>query len=154
MEQATSQGSIRLENGLAFIRVPVHFKRRSGRKALVVPPEGGSCPPSGGPDDPLALALARAHVWLGWLETGKFRSISALARARGVGEAYVRRLLHLTSLAPDIVAAILEGGEPGELSVRQLLKAPLCWDEQRQHLGFKKVTGVTSDGLRIDPSNS
>lgn len=138
MEQAPSQGSTKLKDGLALIRVPMHFKRRGGRKAMVLPPEGTARASSGGPIDPLVSTLARAHVWLRWLETRRFRSISALARAEGVDEAYVRRGLRLTFLAPDIVEAILGGNEPGGLPIKALVQAPIRWDAQRRALGFAK----------------
>jgi len=42
------------------------------------------------------------------------------------------RMLRLTSLAPDIVEAILRGDEPDGLSLEKLRKnLPVRWDEQR-----------------------
>lgn len=50
---------------------------------------------------------------------------------------YVRRILRLASLAPDIVEAILRGTEPSGLSLERLAKAlPVLWEEQRKALGF------------------
>ncbi len=46
---------------------------------------------------------------------------------------YVGRMLRLTSLAPDIVEAIIRGEEPEGVSLRQLhAGVPLCWQEQRE----------------------
>ena len=45
----------------------------------------------------------------------------------------------LTCLAPDIVAAILEGRQPAELTTKTLtigIELPLAWDEQRRVLGL------------------
>ncbi|MCC5830284.1 MAG: hypothetical protein JJU36_12635 [Phycisphaeraceae bacterium] len=45
---------------------------------------------------------------------------------------YVGRMLRLTSLAPDIIEAILRGGEPDGLSLEKLRKdLPVRWEEQR-----------------------
>jgi hypothetical protein len=45
---------------------------------------------------------------------------------------YVGRILRLTSLAPDIIEAILRGDEPDGLSLEKLRKnLPVRWDEQR-----------------------
>jgi hypothetical protein len=47
--------------------------------------------------------------------------------------------LSLAFLAPDIVAAILEGRHPPEVTVEILIKAqrlPLGWEDQRRDLGF------------------
>jgi hypothetical protein len=42
-------------------------------------------------------------------------------------------VLRLTLLAPDIVEAILDGRQPPELQLDDLLDGfPLEWDEQRQ----------------------
>ena len=49
------------------------------------------------------------------------------------------RIARLAFLAPDIVAAILEGRQPPWLTSRRLLKytsVPLDWKDQRQVLGF------------------
>jgi site-specific DNA recombinase len=45
----------------------------------------------------------------------------------------------LTSLAPDIVAAILDGRQPPELTANALMantRLPLEWSAQRAALGF------------------
>ena len=52
---------------------------------------------------------------------------------------HVARLARLFWLAPDIVAAILEGKQPRSLTARQLLRAPevpLTWHDQRRMFGF------------------
>jgi len=46
---------------------------------------------------------------------------------------YFGRMLRLTSLAPDIVEAVLRGAEPDGLSLRVLQRdLPNHWDEQRK----------------------
>ncbi len=43
-----------------------------------------------------------------------------------------RRMLRLTSLAPDIIEAILRGNEPDGLSLEKLRKnLPVRWEEQK-----------------------
>ena len=45
---------------------------------------------------------------------------------------YVGRMLRLTSLAPDIIEAILRGDEPDGMSLEKLRKnMPVRWGEQR-----------------------
>ena len=49
------------------------------------------------------------------------------------------RLARLSYLAPDIIAAILEGQQPEDLTPRRLIRSfglPLAWGEQRRMLGF------------------
>jgi hypothetical protein len=48
-----------------------------------------------------------------------------------VNATYVGRVLRLTLLAPEIVEAILDGRQPAELQLDDLLKGfPLGWDAQ------------------------
>ena len=47
---------------------------------------------------------------------------------------YVSRILRLTLLAPEIVEAILDGRQPAELQLDDLLTGfPLEWEGQREH---------------------
>ena len=42
-------------------------------------------------------------------------------------------------LAPDIIAAIMEGKQPTELTASTLVRAPtvpVCWQSQREAFGF------------------
>jgi hypothetical protein len=52
---------------------------------------------------------------------------------------HLARMAKLSFLAPDIIAAILEGKQPVHLTARRLLRMPdlpIRWSEQRQLLGF------------------
>jgi hypothetical protein len=83
----------------------------------------------------------RATVILGLLrqrptEGEQARSITDLADHEGVTAAYVCRLLPLTCLAPDLVAAILDGRQPKGLRLAELLgNGPMTWEEQRASWG-------------------
>ena len=118
------------------IRIPMRLQRRGGRK-LIVTPEGAAVPtPKPRRDETLVKALVRAHRWRRRIESGRARSITDLAEQEGVTDAYVCRLLPLTCLAPDIVAAILEGWQPKGLRLTELLgNRPVAWEEQRVSLG-------------------
>jgi hypothetical protein len=68
------------------------------------------------------------------LDTEVPATLEDLARARGVAPSYVSRVLRLTLLAPEIVEAILDGRQPAELRLDDLLEGfPLEWAEQREH---------------------
>ncbi|MEI7605744.1 MAG: hypothetical protein WCJ64_00025 [Rhodospirillaceae bacterium] len=124
------------EVGTLIIRVPVQFKRRGGRKLIITPegaPEAVAAAAPAALDDTLVRTLVKAHRWRRRIETGKAKSITDLAEQEKVTIAYVSRLLPLTCLAPDIVAAILDGRQPCGLSVSRMLKdIPESWDEQRR----------------------
>lgn len=127
------------EGDILVIHIPMTFKKRGGRKEIIVP-EGlsGSGRPSRSPtQEPLVTALARAHHWQELLDSGQYTTITDLAEALKVDRSYVSRMLCLTLLAPDIIEAILRGAEPSGLSYRALVRGfPSLWSEQRQKLNF------------------
>ena len=76
------------------------------------------------------------------MESGEYPSIEDLAKDIGCDRTYVGRMLRLTSLAPDIVEAILRGDEPDGLSLEKLSKnLPVRWDLQRHQ--FKQSLQTT-----------
>ena len=130
--------TIRVEDDGVVVHIPMKFKRRGGRKEIIVPqdvPMGDQ--PKSPVQRPLVIALARAFRWQELLETEKVASISALAKQMKVDRAYVSRILNLTLLAPDIVEAIMDGREPSGLSLARLTKPfPVLWEEQRREFCF------------------
>ena len=86
-------------------------------------------------DPALLKALGRAFRYERLLDGGRYASLSEMAAAERIDRGYLGRILHLTLLAPDIVEAILDGREPDDLAVPQLLDpVPADWSEQRQAL--------------------
>ena len=64
-------------------------------------------------------------------------TLEDLARAKGVAPTYVSRVLRLTLLAPEIVEAILDGRQPAELQLDDLLEGfPLEWKGQLPSTSF------------------
>lgn len=61
---------------------------------------------------PMVEALAWAFRWRKMLDEGVYGTIEDLAEAKGIGKTYVSQVLRLTLLAPEIVAAILDGRQP------------------------------------------
>ncbi len=119
------------------VKIPMMLKRRMGRKEIIVPAGlDDSAPLPSMPQEPLITALARAFAWQELIDSGRYSSIAALAEALGVDRCYVRRILTLATLAPDIVEAIVRGEEPSGLSLERLAKGfPLSWNEQEAELG-------------------
>ena len=65
-----------------------------------------------------------------------YRSLDDLDRAKGIVPSYVSRILRLTLLAPGIVEAILDGRQPAELQLDDLLEGfPVEWEGQRSCFG-------------------
>ena len=67
-------------------------------------------------------ARAWAFRWRKMLDTGVHATLEDLARAKGVNATYVSRILRLTLLAPEIVEAILDGRQPAEMQLDDLLE--------------------------------
>jgi len=82
----------------------------------------------------MVKALARAFRWREMLEN-KHANITEIAAVEKVNESYVRRVLRLTLLAPDIVEAILEGRQSAEVTLAVLMRPfAVTWTEQRKTL--------------------
>ena len=90
------------------------------------------------PNRVLVKNLAVSHRWRIRLESGESGSIRELARAEKCSEKFVRKILPLAYLAPDIVESILDGKQPPSLDLQHFTtsKLPLCWAAQRKLLGY------------------
>ncbi len=85
----------------------------------------------------IQLALARGHRWLAMLESGEAKSLKEIATREGIDNSHVSRMVNLTTLAPDIVAAILDDALPNHITLFDLaVDPPAQWDEQRERVGL------------------
>ncbi|MFO8011908.1 MAG: hypothetical protein R6X20_01245 [Phycisphaerae bacterium] len=120
------------------IHLPMTFRRRSGRKEIVLP--DGAEPvarPQDGPLNPVVIAIARAFTWQEALDAGDVDSVEALATRLGVDGSYVRRILQLASLSPAVVEAVLDRGGLDGTSLTALTRdLPLDWQRQSDRLGL------------------
>ena len=127
------------ETGNLQIHVPMRIRRMRGRKMIFAPQALDGDVPDGPSAVQAAVvqALGRAFSWAEAIESGEVHSISDLARNLDVDNSYVVRILKLTTLAPDIIEAILHGEEPSGLSLAQLIRTfPMDWERQRALFGF------------------
>ncbi|SFM86109.1 LacI family transcriptional regulator [Nitrosomonas communis] len=130
---------IQASDGKLTLSVPIQIKRRSGRKLVTLPNgETEKARPWNTVATPLRLALARRHRWLAMLESGEAKSLREIATRESVDRSYVSRMVNLTTLAPDIVAAILDDKLPNHITLFDLAVDPsLLWEEQLEQV--KKV---------------
>ena len=122
-------------DGVMSIRVPIKITRRGGRK-LVKRPCGELI---GRPWDQkstvLQLALARGHRWLRMFESGRFGSLKEIAKHESIDASYVSRMINLTTLAPEIVEAMLDDSLPGHITLFDLAVDPnLLWYGQLEKI--------------------
>ena len=128
--------------------------RRCGRDMRLVLSDG--MPAHGGaePDPALIKVVERAEGWFDSIAFGDGKTVADLARREGVSPAYIKRLLPMAFLAPDIRAAIMEGKQPAELSAQRLTRLPslpLAWEEQRRLLGFAGRYSSPSQMATVKP---
>lgn len=131
--------TVPVSDGSVTLHVPIRMTRRSGRKLVRLPPGAEEKAQTRRPWDPaptpLQRALGRAERWRRMLESGEAASISEIARREKTDFSYVARLLNLTTLAPDIIEAILTDTLPEGTALNDLaINPPLQWEEQRQRL--------------------
>lgn len=82
---------------------------------------------------PLLLsALRRAHLALTELGVSHETPIEGLNEAKPPSDSYIRRLVRLAFLAPEIQADIVSGHHRGDLTITSLTEdnVPFCWKEQ------------------------
>lgn len=109
--------------------IPIQMKRRGIEKRLVI---------ENGPsrvEHTLTKALARAHAWHAEWMAGE--SITAIAKREYCPKTYVRSVMKLVFLAPDIIEAIIAGDQPADMMADSLIKQPdlaLNWATQRKTL--------------------
>ena len=111
------------------------FTRRGAETKLVLP---GLAPQKHSPrcDPALIKAIARGRAWFEELVSGRARSLQELAKRDGISRRYIRRLIGLAFLSPELIEAILQGRQPVALTATRLseLDLPLDWTEQHKLL--------------------
>jgi site-specific DNA recombinase len=121
--------------GPRVLRLLLPDRRSRDRREIIIPGNNGS--PSIRLDRSLVVAVARGRCWARALRRGDYKDTTEIASTFDLSELYVRRILRLAYLAPDVVLAIAEGRHPPTLVLQRLLRPiPLAWAEQRQTLGF------------------
>jgi site-specific DNA recombinase len=87
-------------------------------------------------DPVLIKAIARGRAWFGELASGRARSLQELAGRDGISRRYIRRLVCLAFLSPELVEASLQGRHPVTLTATGLMELdlPLDWTEQHRLL--------------------
>jgi hypothetical protein len=126
------------DGGLITRRILARLQRTAGEVRII----GADAPRSGNLAThhlTLINAIARARHWYEQIASGSVGSMAAIARSAGLADRYVSRLLRCALLAPDIVAALLAGAAPHDLTLAKVLRnLPLSWARQREIFGFPR----------------
>jgi site-specific DNA recombinase len=88
--------------------------------------------------DALLAAIGKARRWIDDIRLGRTASSFAeIAKREIQGERHIRLLAPLAFVSPRIVAAIVDGSAPADLTVTGLAKAlPQSWAEQEPSVGL------------------
>src|ERR1700740_3708625 len=80
-------------------------------------------------DPALIKAIARGRAWFEELVSGRARSLQELAKRDGISRRYIRRLIGLAFLSPELIETILQGRQSVEVTATRLteLDLPLDW---------------------------
>ena len=86
--------------------------------------------------DGLLTAIAKARGWVDDLLGNRVTSFAEIAIREGKTERYIRLLTSLAFTSPRIIAALIDGTAPADLTVAGLAKAlPDSWAEQERQFG-------------------
>ena len=122
------------------IFVPMKLKKRGGSAMIILPkdaPKVKAIADRPNYDHKMINALAKAYKWQKQMERQGL-NISQLAAKENISDRYVSRILRLNYLASDIVTAILEGKQPRDLKLQDLVTKtiPGLWQKQRETFKF------------------
>ena len=99
--------------------VIIGYLKRSTKSAGARKPDGRM----GESRDALLIAIAKARGWIDDIRLGRIGSFAEIAEREGQGERHIRLLAPLAFLSPRIIAAIVDGTAPADLTVTGLAKA-------------------------------
>lgn len=116
------------------VHIPLTLRNRGGRPRIL-PPKEIEVAMDRGQDVRLLRAIGRAWTWRRRLERGDVTTIADLARAEGISDRYVSRVIRLAWLAPSVLERLVLRREPTVLSIFDLCGvAELPWLEQPERV--------------------
>jgi site-specific DNA recombinase len=124
-----------------ILSVPAQLRSRGRELKFIVEGSSGDRPAQ--PDPALIKAIVKAHRWWEMLLKGHAATLNDIAKRENASGPYVRRLLELAFLAPDMAMAILDGRQPIDLTAETLTRCedlPDRWNAQRDRFGFRAAS--------------
>jgi site-specific DNA recombinase len=87
--------------------------------------------------DAALRTIAKARAWIDDLVEHRVASFAEIAAREGKAERHIRLLATLAFVAPGIIAALIDGTAPADLTVTSLARAlPYSWAEQKRLIGL------------------
>ena len=112
-----------MSNAPATMRVfiPLAIRKRNGRPKIA--PPAYVVPDTGGVDPHVLKAIAKAWSWRRKLESGAVATITDIAHDEDMTPAYIRRMLKLAYLAPEVLEKILIAQLSSAVSLKDMSTA-------------------------------
>lgn len=93
------------------------------------------------PDRSLLRLAGQAHRFREMVMRGNGTAIASLAQDAGIDPSNFTRILKLSFLSPRIIAAIVDGRQPADLTAKQLTRKAgqlaFSWPVQAEQLGLR-----------------
>jgi hypothetical protein len=116
------------------VHIPLTLRNRGGHPRIL-PPKEIEVAMERGQDARLLRAIGRAWDWRLRLERGDVTTIADIARAEGISDRYVSRVIRLAWLAPSVLERLVLRREPTMLSIFDLCGvAEMPWAEQPERV--------------------
>lgn len=113
--------------------------RRTNGRVLIMAPVDLQDEPEDTVDRKALTAIASAFLWQAQIDNGQYRSVRALAAAKGIHPSYAWKIIKLALLDPFIIRQLLDGRQPSGFSICKLMRGfPLKWEDQRRVFGFSQ----------------
>jgi hypothetical protein len=109
---------------------------RRGNEVRIVAPSNGTVS-QGHPIAALVKMVAQAHDWYERIVAGEFATVEQIAKASGLTNRYVRKILSCGTLSPEITEAILAGQHRPTLILDDLSRIPLNWSDQTRQILYR-----------------
>jgi len=132
----TQSAAIDLDHEPITLTITTKLKRCGGEMRLIIPSQSAEQAP-GRSVPAIVKAIGRAQEWVRQIVAGEYKDQRAIAKAAGLNERYVSRIIQCAFLAPEIVEDIIKGRQAPEMTLVTLLgKVPLSWAEQNARIGL------------------
>ena len=117
----------KLDNGTLRVTIPVSFVTQSGRKRIYSEnyEDLQNC------HSTLVANIARGFYWQSLIDDGKYENMKELAKALGLENGAVTKVVRLTLLSPKIIHKIIIG----DITINSNIlreKIPLLWKDQEK----------------------
>jgi site-specific DNA recombinase len=101
----------------------------------------------------LLTTIAKARQWVDDVAQGRTATFAQIAGREGKVERHVRLLAPLAFLSPRLVAAIIDGTAPADLTATSLARAlPHSWAEQERRLtGAQSTSPLAEHACGLKP---